>query len=124
MNKLLITLFFTNICFATESRFFSDESGKSYEFFVNEEEKTFLSVSCKRGCLAKKALTQVTAKGVNPLLGQVPGLILCMDQVQGESVTLKNKRGGESSFCRFKDASMTESSRLYIHALKNDQKKK
>ncbi len=91
---------------------------------IDNKNYLFITKNCKKKCAAYKILNKVSTKKVFTKQGQNPGAILCDDVLRKEVVTLRNELGGESTFCRFKDGSMIESSRLFIHAQINDEKGK
>ena len=95
-----------------------------YVFMIDNKNYLFITKNCNKKCSAYKVLNKVSTKKVFTRQGQNPGAILCDEILRKEVVTLRNELGGESTFCRFKDGSMIESSRLFIHAQINDEKRK
>ena len=91
----------------------------NYVFNVQEKNKPQVSILCNNTLKKCDALLAIEKKKKIKLSeselkgGKNPGSVTCKKYYSGEVLILRNSAGEESSFCKFKDNSLTSTSELY-----------
>lgn len=110
-----------NYLFASKEKIFNI-NGEDIKFISLESKKVLISATCVSKnkiskCEAATAIQKANIKETKPNnQGSNPGALVCVEQFKGEILMARDAKGNETSFCKFKDASILSTGTLGYYA--------